>query len=66
MPAHLAAFPTCHRDNPVIHHRMPVLDAIAMAALVPSMEGLELYPDVTAYVVHSGAIVQGSCSYITL
>jgi len=45
---------------------MPVFDGITMAAPVPSMEGLELYTDVTAYVVRSGAILQGPCSYITL
>ncbi|CAA9282276.1 MAG: hypothetical protein AVDCRST_MAG26-3463 [uncultured Chloroflexia bacterium] len=66
MPARRARFPTWQRDNPVIHYRMPVFDGITMAAPVPSMEGLELYPDVTAYVVRSGAILQGPCSYITL
>lgn len=44
MPARLAAFPKCYLDDLVVHHTMNLFDWIEMAATLPHVEGLELYP----------------------
>lgn len=44
MPARLAAFPKCYLDALVVDHSMTLFDWIEMAATLPHVEGLELYP----------------------
>lgn len=44
MPAQLAAFPKCYLDALVVEHSMSLFDWIAMAATLPHIQGLELYP----------------------
>jgi sugar phosphate isomerase/epimerase len=44
MPARLAAFPKCYLDALVVERSMTLFDWIEMAATLPHVEGLELYP----------------------
>lgn len=44
MPAKLAAFPKCFLDDIVVHQTMTMFDWIEMAAALPHVSGLELYP----------------------
>ncbi len=44
MPAHLAAFPKCYLDEIVVHRTMSLFDWIELAAMLPHVEGVELYP----------------------
>lgn len=44
MPARLAAFPKCYLDALVVDHSITLFDWIGMAATLPHVEGLELYP----------------------
>ena len=44
MPARLAAFPKCYLDALVVDHTMTLFEWIDMAATLPHVEGLELYP----------------------
>ena len=44
MPAHLAAFPKCYLDALVVDRTMTLFDWIELAATLPHVEGLELYP----------------------
>lgn len=44
MPARLAAFPKCYLDALVVDHSMTLEQWIDMAATLPHIEGLELYP----------------------
>ena len=44
MPARLAAFPKCYLDALVVDRGMTLFDWIEMAATLPGVEGLELYP----------------------
>ncbi len=44
MSARLAAFPKCYLDALVVDHSMTLLEWIDLAATLPHIEGLELYP----------------------
>jgi sugar phosphate isomerase/epimerase len=44
VPAQLAAFPKCYLDALVVERTMTLFDWIEMAATLPHVEGLELYP----------------------
>ena len=44
MPARLAAFPKCYLDALVVDRSMTLVQWIDMAATLPHIEGLELYP----------------------
>lgn len=44
MPARLAAFPKCYLDALVVERTMTLFDWIDMAATLPHVQGLELYP----------------------
>ncbi len=44
MPARLAAFPKCYLDALVVERTMTLFDWIELAATLPHVEGLELYP----------------------
>lgn len=44
MAARLAAFPKCYLDDLVVHRTMTLFNWIEMAASLPHVEGLELYP----------------------
>lgn len=44
MGARLAAFPKCYLDALVVEHSMTLFDWIDLAATLPHIDGLELYP----------------------
>lgn len=44
MPSQLAVFPKCFLDDLVVHRTMTVFQWIEMAATLPHVTGLELYP----------------------
>lgn len=46
MPAKLAVFPKCYLDDLILHRSMTLFDWIEMAATLPYVEGLELYPPI--------------------
>ena len=48
MSIQLAAFPKCYLDDLVVHRTMTLFDWIGMAATLPHVTGLELYPPALA------------------